>query len=137
MSVHYSLICMDCGEVVTLGKAYHDKHERWSFNSLGAPDFKSSSLTDQQQLGIFMHFLVRHRLHKLRLLPETVWEPYENDNFPRPGSAYEGAEGGELDWLYANSPIKPFSPADDSKSLSEEAKKELERLAGGPPPRLP
>jgi len=86
MSSSYFLTCLDCKTGVNLGKAIHASYPDCEVSTYGFNNLGSSALGEWKpsldNLINVQHFLMLHRGHELRVLPDTA-EKYANDiGFP-------------------------------------------------------
>lgn len=77
MSDTYSIVCIDCKTGVELGKTvyiqYKDIEKKsLGFNLLGYSDNEKSWKPNKKECSTLQHFLILHRTHELRVLPDTV-----------------------------------------------------------------
>ncbi|GAC1032636.1 hypothetical protein thsps21_34650 [Pseudomonas sp. No.21] len=131
MSEGYYLVCMDCRVGVVLGKSiaikYMDfpEHKFFGFSELGGGGVWQPSIggcADLQQ------FLVVHRVHELRVLPESV-DMYA-DNVGVPHSSPDG-NCGDSEYsrtkFFTGSVEKP-NPELDKVRITEELIEKLRRF---------
>ena len=75
MSIDYGLVCVDCGEALHLGKShvvnsrFHNSGS-WGLSSIGNAT-KDFSEENQRLLVALQHFMLLHRQHELRVLPDN------------------------------------------------------------------
>lgn len=86
MSNSYYFICMDCKDGIHLGKAIKITYpgvetDSYGFGMLGyggsGLDDLKEWVADGKSVGLLQQFLMLHRGHELRILPDTV-EKYES-----------------------------------------------------------
>lgn len=109
MSICYNLVCIDCGESFHLGKSVKLQSEfhkipSYGFSNIGSVNGEISDSHKQLLVGL-QHFLILHRQHELRVLPDDTaavqnsWTWFDD---------FDMSEGG-LDHLLSLS-VKPPSP---------------------------
>ncbi|GBQ44935.1 hypothetical protein ACM0P6_12160 [Komagataeibacter sucrofermentans] len=142
MGRYYYMVCMECGEVVNLGKAVAFTDDR-----LAAPDplYGFAFTTDGHQHDdgdnispvtimtwrYLEHFMMRHRGHELRVLPDLI-EKYENDHFPvyAPGDPF-GTDEYLPDESYYRSPTGRPDQDRDAARVPDSVVKRLKELQAG------
>ncbi|WEQ50803.1 hypothetical protein LV478_02030 (plasmid) [Komagataeibacter oboediens] len=141
MSATYYLICMDCGEVVDLGKAIKFREPKlkkeiygFAFLNDGHDDVETSEMSPVTILTwrYLEHFLMRHRGHELRVLPGDLVEKYENDYFPvyAPGDPFGTDEYVPEESYYSSHTGKP-NQEKDANSVPENVIKRLLEMHKG------
>lgn len=127
MGISYSIVCIDCGECYHLGKTHkvktkHHQSDSYGFSSIGNVSQNSDNNYPQFLVGL-QHFLILHRQHELRVLPDNktqvqdAWTWFDD---------LEGLEGG-LEHLLSQS-VKAPSPGHDPDFEEPIDIKVLERL---------
>lgn len=76
VSYSYFIVCMECKTGVLLGKAVYTKYKgienlTYGFENLGLTS-EASWKPDPDGCSKLQHFLMLHRNHELRVLPDTV-----------------------------------------------------------------
>ncbi|NTI88987.1 hypothetical protein G6L87_18085 [Agrobacterium rhizogenes] len=94
MTQVYHVYCMDCGEWLSIGKAqriYDGRLEQTVYGFASICDGHSNDYNGKpewvrdlfhREWRYLDHFLMRHRGHELRVLPEELAGRFENDTFP-------------------------------------------------------
>jgi hypothetical protein len=81
MSIDYQLVCIDCLESISLGKAVSARYRKqntksYAFDNLGMGggenQVKDHWEPDIDGCEVLSHFLMLHRTHELRVLPDSV-----------------------------------------------------------------
>lgn len=109
MGISYKLVCIDCGESFHIGKSHKLQSEfhkipSYGFSNIGSLDGEFSNNHKKFLIGI-QHFLILHRQHELRVLPDNTvavqntWTWFDD---------FDISEGG-LDHLLSLS-VKPPTP---------------------------
>ena len=130
MSIDYNLVCVDCGEALHFGKSQKIKSRFHHTNSFGVSAIgnatKDFSEENQRFLIALQHFLLVHRQHELRFLPDSIsevqdcWCWFDFD---------DGSEGGLFDLLYRELiPPRPGHIPDLEEPIDQTL---LERLREG------
>ena len=144
MSRDYYTVCMDCGERFSLGKSVEIQDTRlnkgvygFAFISDGHDDeFERADPSTKRMVHTswryLQHFLMRHRGHEIRVLPEALIGPYESVSFPQ----YAPHDpSGSLDFVpeenYYLSPTGLPTQEQDAKSVPQEVLNRLEELSRG------
>lgn len=82
MSYDYDLVCLDCRTGIYLGKTVYTQyedidHQTLGFNLIGYSSDEQSWEPNIKVCANLQHFLMLHRTHELRVLPDTV-QKYES-----------------------------------------------------------
>jgi len=119
MSYSYYLVCLDCGTSIHLGKTISVNYEdvadsKFGFASLGC----SKDVSEKFLSGAWaelQHFLMVHRGHELRVVPETV--QYLNSSiefvFPTDDDTNDPLFNRSIFFENANSKPDPIKDADN------------------------
>lgn len=74
MSISYCLVCIDCGEAFHLGKTYKMQSRFHTEPSYGFGYHALAPEESERELVALQHFLLLHRQHELRVLPDDSAE---------------------------------------------------------------
>lgn len=122
MGIDYQIVCMDCGELLNIGKRYMQEDPPkwpvyWKFNF-----FNMSEPKQNYNLRFVSHFLMRHLNHELRVFSQrSTPDPPESNEMTVPDGEYIE----DISEFYSHS--VRIVPADDE--LDEMVPEVLERLA--------
>ena len=124
MSYSYFLVCMKCRTGVLLGKAVRRKYEgteaeTTGFTALffkrGGGSFDSQILDDVECLD---HFLMMHRTHELRVLPDSIEKHMKGVDFPESFPVDEDSTDPSFNRLtFLNQPVGKVDPAREADEL--------------------
>jgi hypothetical protein len=82
------IVCMDCGEQLNLGKyiATHQAFPKFVFAFIySCSSYFKQNETSQAKINAWVcieHFMMRHRTHEIRVLPEELIGRFETNSFP-------------------------------------------------------
>jgi hypothetical protein len=128
MGTNYVIICMDCGEAHNLAKyCYRQIDESWpmqgSFDHITLGNIQETS----DHVNFLQHFMARHILHELRIMPEMhggIANPV-NEEFSSVLSERKYVDGIDHIQHFLNLPVRTIN-ADEF--FSEIPSRILERL---------
>lgn len=144
MSRDYSVVCMECGEWHALGKSYkfHNislKKDLYGFAFISDGHDDDFEKSDQITIDMvhrhwryLQHFLMRHRGHEIRVLPEALIGPYETEFFPQysPGDPAASWDYAPVENYYL-APVGVPDQDEDAKAVSEDVVRRLEEMSRG------
>lgn len=144
MSRDYYTVCMDCGEWFALGKSVEIQDPSlkkdvygFAFISDGHDDeFAKADASTIKMVHTswryLQHFLMRHRGHEIRVLPEALIGPYESVSFPQYAPNDPSAS---LDFVpeenYYLSPTGLPNQEEDAMSVPQEVLHRLAEMSRG------
>ncbi|WP_020405396.1 hypothetical protein [Hahella ganghwensis] len=133
MSSNYLLLCIDCNEGLDLGKTFKirlstDDRESYGFDAIGGlginRELGDKAVYVEETIEFLQFFLMKHRLHEIRVLPDTVkkYETQNSSGIPDPYPDYE--KYGE----YMKAPIVKPDPDKEADILDKALIEKLKNL---------
>ncbi|MBU2713400.1 hypothetical protein [Zooshikella harenae] len=112
----YTLVCMDCGEGFSLGEAIFIK-----YNSVQEITYGYSAITNNDnpwsilelKAAQIQHFLMQHRLHEIRVLPQGVEKYTGSGDFPSSYLRYDNIK------QYLATKVKKPQPDVDLNNINQ------------------
>jgi hypothetical protein len=132
MSNSYYLVCMECKTGIHLGKTvcarYKDVNkDTYGFSSLGHTSGNSWHGTEESFADL-QHFLILHRTHELRVLPDTV-DVYATDlGFPH---SFPCEENGDVQYsrsVFLQSDVGYPDPKKEMQNLPDDVVEKLKKF---------
>ena len=135
MSSSYFLVCMECKDGVNLGKKHNRKYPIAEKCTLGFASLDFSLDVKGQPGGVLLevecldHFLMLHRTHELRVLPDLA-DKYSTDlGFPHsfPTLDDDGSEEYSRE-AFLNIDLGDVDPEEDMVNLSNDVIEKLKKF---------
>jgi hypothetical protein len=130
MSYDYFLVCMECKTGIHLGKTVYTKYEgvdqvTLGFDLLGSTSEHAWSPSAKNCTDL-QHFLILHRTHELRVLPETVGKYASELSVPHSFPTFDDDPDPEYNRIafLSQDPGKP-DPVKEGDELPEDVIKKL------------
>lgn len=134
MSICYNIVCMDCGEMLSIGKhSATPARDGWPGHE-GFAEFNLSPSPDKLpggEVAIIEHFLARHRLHELRILPDGAVDRYESDFFPANEQWVVMADDRRDVEAFLALPVRDFRPDLEPQELPAKVRDRLAEMSRG------
>jgi len=135
MSVSYFIVCMECRTGVNLGKPVKRTYENVGEESIG---FSSLVFTEGAKHASYNyllrsveeldHFLMLHRSHELRVLPETADLHATDIGFPNSFPVDDDSSKEYNRLVFLSQSVGEVDPCRDLESLKPEIIKNLEKF---------
>ena len=135
MSISYFLVCMECKDGVSLGKKQHRKYPIAEKRTLGFASLDFSLDVKDQPDGVLLNvecldrFLMLHRTHELRVLPELAAKYSTDVAFPHsfPTVDDQGSEEYSRK-VFLSTDLGDVDPEEDMANLSNDVIEKLKKF---------
>ncbi len=130
MSINYYLICMDCKEVLDIGKIIQLRSlksgvEYYGFDGIGGlKDTNKPPILHYELIEAISFFFMKHRHHELRILPDSIGKLQATGGL---SISYEAIDYDELD-IFLSQPTQKPSVLSEIENLPKEVIEKIRKL---------